>query len=174
MWIYVKRYIYASFLVLALVLLSMQVIGVSNPYWYDTSWHFRVNYTVNNSNYDRNFWPLEFDINFTDFIYQKNKDGTFDNESIRVIEHNSSGNVLFEHSFQFDEVSDFNITTNAAGTITLILNGTTYANQARYIYVYFDIVENTAKTPVTYSRITSSITGNLVKSSRKYCSSGIP
>ncbi|NOQ37847.1 hypothetical protein GQ472_03070 [archaeon] len=131
--------------------MSVQVTAASDSYWFNTSWHFRTNFTINNSNYDRDFWPVELDMNFTDLISQENKSGTFDNESIRVYEHNSTGYVLFEHPFQFDNATGFDASANAAGTLTFLLNGTTTANQVRYIYVYFDIVENGAKTPVSYS-----------------------
>ncbi|NOQ55829.1 MAG: hypothetical protein GQ477_03400 [Nanohaloarchaea archaeon] len=131
--------------------MAVPAFTVSNPYWFDTDWHFRTNLTINNSDYARDNWPIELDINFTDLLYQSGKNGTFDNESIRVIEHNSSGSVLFEHPFQFDDAIGFNNITNALGTITFLLNGTTTADQIRYVYVYFDIAENTVKTPVTYS-----------------------
>ncbi|MCK4808228.1 MAG: hypothetical protein KAS90_01265 [Candidatus Aenigmarchaeota archaeon] len=126
-------------------------MAASDPYWFDTSWHFRTNFTINNSNYDRDFWPVELDMNFTDLISLENKSGTFDSASVRVYEHNSTGYVLFEHPFQFDNASGFDASANAAGILTFLLNGTTTANQVRYIYVYFDIVENGAKTPVAYS-----------------------
>ena len=147
----VKCYASVFLIVLALIFLSVPVMAASDPYWFDTSWHFRTNFTINNSNYDRDFWPVELDLNFTDLISLENKSGTFDNESIRVYEHNSTGYVLFEHPFQFDNATGFDASSNAEGTLTFLLNGTTTANQVRYIYVYFDIVENGAKTPVSYS-----------------------
>ncbi len=146
----IKHYASGFLIVLALIFLSVQVTAASDPYWFNTSWHFRTNFTINNSDYDRDFWPVELDLNFTDIISLENKSGTFDNASIRVYEHNSTGYVLFEHPFQFDNATGFNVSVNAAGTLTFLLNGTTAANQVRYIYVYFDIVENGAKTPVTY------------------------
>ena len=141
---------YVLIIVLALIFSPITVIASSNSYWFDTSWHFRTNYTINNTDYDRYNWPIELDLNFTDIMSQSGKSGTFDNESIRVIEQNSSGHVLFEHPSQFDNAIGFNLSTNALGTLTFLLNGTTDANQVRYIYVYFDIVENTGKAPVTY------------------------
>ncbi|MBW6461423.1 MAG: hypothetical protein K0B07_00015 [DPANN group archaeon] len=130
---------------------SNSVMASFDSYWFDTDWHFRTNFTINNTDYDRDYWPVELDINFTDIMLQSGKNGTFDNESIRVIEHDFSGAVLFEHPFQFDNKIGFNVSTNAVGTIVFLLNGTTNANQIRYIYVYFDTVENTVKVPVSYS-----------------------
>ena len=142
---------YTAIAVLALMFFSTSVMAASDPYWFDTDWHFRTNFTINNTDYDRDYWPVELEINFTDIMLQSGKNGTFDNESIRVIEHNSFGAVLFEHPFQFDNQIGFNVSTNAIGTLVFLLNGTTTANQIRYIYVYFDIVENTVKAPVIYS-----------------------
>jgi len=145
-----KHYMRTFIIVLVLILLSIHVFAPSDPYWYDTSWHFRTNLTINNTNYDRSFWPIEFNINFTNLINQANRNGTFDSASIRVIEQNSSDYVLFEHPYQFENIIGFDSVTNAAGILIFVLNGTTSANQIRYINVYFDILENGVKTPVTY------------------------
>ncbi|MCK4967800.1 MAG: hypothetical protein KAS12_01980, partial [Candidatus Aenigmarchaeota archaeon] len=146
-----NKKVYAFILVLILILLSLKVFASTDPYWFDTSWHFRAEYSINNTNYDRDYWPIEMELNFTDIIYQANKNGTFDSASIRVIEHNSSGAVLYEQPFQFENATNFNSITNAAGVLTFLLNGTTTANQERYIYIYFDIEENGIKTPASYS-----------------------
>src|SRR6185436_17217063 len=40
--------------------------------------------------------------------------------------------------FQFDRAGDFNASTNAAGTIALLMKGNTDANAMRFYHVYFD------------------------------------
>ncbi|VVB60928.1 NPCBM-associated, NEW3 domain of alpha-galactosidase [uncultured archaeon] len=141
-------------LILAVALLSspLMVQAPSNNYWFDTSWHFRVNLTINNTNYDRDFWPIELSLNFTDLIRQAGKNGTFDYSSIRVVEQNSSGGVMYQMRYQFENASGFDVSTNAAGTLVFILNGTTAANQTRYATIYFDTIENGAKSPISFSR----------------------
>jgi hypothetical protein len=61
--------------------------------------------------YNRTDWPIEHAINFTDFNLQ----GAFDNNSVRVIEFNSTTNTSSEVVSQFDKDEDYDNATNAYG-----------------------------------------------------------
>ncbi|MCK4555143.1 MAG: hypothetical protein KAT83_00915, partial [Candidatus Aenigmarchaeota archaeon] len=144
-------------LVLAIVfiLLSLSTLSqtISTPTWWDTSWNYRVGVEVNTTDYSRFNWPVEVDFNFTDSLLQKGSSGTFDINSTRVVEHNSTGGVMYELASQFDTLAGYDAASNAVGTIIFILNGSNPQNTKRYFYIYFDIEENGAKSPASYSSI---------------------
>ncbi len=143
--------LFALVLAAALLASPLMVQAPANNYWFDTSWHFRVNFTISNTDYSRDYWPAELPMNFTDLIRQAGKNGTFDYASVRVVEQNSSGGVMHQLKYQLENSSDFSATANAAGTLVFVLNGTFAPNQARYVYVYFDILENGAKAPISFA-----------------------
>lgn len=140
----------ALVLAIALASSSLLVQAPANDYWFDTAWHFRVNFTISNTNYERADWPMEIPMNFTNMIKQAGKTGTFDYNSIRVYAENSSGGVTYQMPHQFENSSNFDIANNADGLLVFLLNGTTSVSEIRYISVYFDTEENGIKTPATY------------------------
>jgi uncharacterized membrane protein len=151
----IKRFVYALVAVvfLALLIASSQ----TNPQaygeeWWNGSWHYRVKITVNTSYYDRFEWPIEYEINFTSLLENLNITDTFDENSTRVVEVNSSGGVLYEMTSQFDKANDYDLNSNAAGTLIFILNGTTSSQTERWFYVYFDTLNDTKDSP-SYSSI---------------------
>ena len=72
---------------------------------------------VNSSYYDRANWPIEHEVNFTSFLSSLDKSETFNASSIRIYEQDSSGNILQEVSYQFDQASDYDASSNAKGTL---------------------------------------------------------
>lgn len=61
--------------------------------------------------------------------------------SLRVVEVDGSGQVINDSvPFQFDPAPGYNATTNARGTLVLLLAGQTPAGTSRRYQVYFDIV----------------------------------
>jgi uncharacterized membrane protein len=118
--------------------------------WWDNNWAFRVGLEINASSSVRTNWPVDYDINFTYLLQNLSMSGTFNINSTRVIEYTSSGNIIHEVPSQFDAGDGFNASTNAAGTVTFFLNGTTQANSKRYYFIYFDIAENGAKNQTGY------------------------
>ncbi len=120
------------------------------PKWWNVSWRHRVMLEINSTAYDRTDWPVEWDVNFTQLLNQLSDYGTFDNNSLRVIEHNSTGYILHEIPSQFDKADNYNASTNAVGTVVFLMNGTTGADTKRYFYLYFDTVENGAKQSPNY------------------------
>jgi len=143
--------LFAIIAAIALLSSAIMVNAPTDPYWLDTSWHFRINITINNTDNPRDFWPIELPINFTHLVYQNGKNGTFDSASIRVVETNSSGGILRNMTYQFENDSGFDAASNAAGTLIFVLNGTTAANETRRFQTYFDILENGAKSPVSFT-----------------------
>ena len=145
----------SKILVLAAAVMFLSISHLSQtigtPTWWDTSWNYRVGVEVNTTDYSRFNWPIEVDLNFTDLLLQKGSSGTFDINSTRVVEHNSTGGVMYEITSQFDSLSGYDAASNAVGTIIFLLNGTTAENTKRYFYIYFDIEENGAKSPASYS-----------------------
>lgn len=127
-----------------------------NDEWWNSSWNFRFKIEVNTGNYSRTDWPVEYAVNFTNILLNLNESGTFDNNSIRVIEYNLSGSALHEVISQFDPRESYNSSANAAGDLIFLLNGTTPNQTTRYFYVYFDVLENGQKPTRTYTTELSS------------------
>ncbi|MFH1107432.1 MAG: NEW3 domain-containing protein [Candidatus Micrarchaeota archaeon] len=126
-------------LILLLLLLPFSQNAAAVDEWYNNTWHYRLKLDINATNYDRVEWVVERDLNFTDLLRQLNFSGTsFDNNSVRVFEYNSSGGIKWEVPSQFDVLPGYNAYGNALGTLVFSLNGTTAANTSRLFYVYFD------------------------------------
>ncbi|ODS39172.1 MAG: hypothetical protein A7316_06335 [Candidatus Altiarchaeales archaeon WOR_SM1_86-2] len=123
-----------------------------NSSWWNISWAYRIPVSINAENYLRNDTPIEISLNFTELI-QIGFNGTFDENSVRVIEYDVSGNVLNEIDSQFDRSSGYNASTNAYGAVIWGINGTTSQDADRYYYIYFDILENEPKDAPSYTNI---------------------
>ncbi len=116
-----------------------------NDEWWNVSWHYRTRLEINSTQYDREDWPIEQQINFTDLL----PSGTFDINSTRVFEY-FSGSVLYEIPSQFEVAENYDAASNAIGTLVFLMNGTTNANTNRTFYVYYDTIENDAKENPNY------------------------
>ncbi len=132
--------------------------------WWDIKWHYRVGLEINNTGYNRTNWTIEYPVNFTQLLQNMSVTGAFDENSTRVIEYNSSGSILHEIPSQFDMGDNYNSISNAAGVIAFTMNGTTAANQKRYFYIYFDIIQNGNKTKPSYpTDLSYNYTGNVAE-----------
>lgn len=129
--------------------------------WWDNNWGFRIGLEINASKYDRYEWIVEYPINYTWLLQNVSSPGNFDINSTRVIEYTENGNVIREIPSQFDPEVDFNKTTNAAGTLTFIMNGTTPAFEKRYFFVYFDVEGDNKNQPSYPSEMTYYNTSDL-------------
>lgn len=98
--------------------------------WWNESWHFRVPVDVNSS-IERENVSVTVDINFTQILENNSVQGTFDSNSIRVVESNYSSPY------------DWNTSLNA-GNLTWVANGTVNSTNRRF-WIYFDILGNGAK-----------------------------
>lgn len=159
-----------------LMIASVVVLCLSNPArtsytdeWWNISWNHRVMLVVNSTAYDRTDWIIETNINFTGLLEQSGLSGTLDSNSVRVLEYNSLGNVSHEIPSQFDHGDNYNASTNAFGTILFAMNGTSTANSNRSFYVYYDLTENGAKSPGSYtSSLASSFDGRIASVNTSY------
>jgi uncharacterized membrane protein len=132
--------------------------------WWNVSWNYRFKLEINSTQYSRTDWPIEQRINFTELL----PSGTFDENSTRVFEYSSSGQILYEVTSQFDKDENFNPSNNAAGTLVFLMNGTTQANNKRTYYVYYDTIENGLKSPPNYPNLNYSWDGQIVNVNNSY------
>jgi hypothetical protein len=99
--------------------------------WWNTSWHYRRVYNITGVG------NVSFSINFTTLLKSLqivNK--TFDNTTISVVRYYSNGTMGVINKILFNESSKFHNRTNAAGTLTFTVPGSSLYG------VYFDVKEN--------------------------------
>jgi uncharacterized membrane protein len=159
-----------------LVIAAVLVLCLSNPArtaytdeWWNISWNHRIMLVVNSTAYDRADWIIETGINFTGLLEQSGLSGALDNNSIRVVEYDLLGNASHEIPSQFDPGENYNASTNAFGTLLFAMNGTSTADTNRSFYVYYDLAENGAKSPGSYtSSLASSFDGRIASVNTSY------
>ncbi len=118
--------------------------------WWNATWTYRIKISLYNHGVQLDDWPVEVDLNLTEVLRQINVEGTFDDNSTRVVEYNSTGGVMHPLPSQFDKDLHHNPATNAFGTLVFMANGTTPANYNRTFFMYFDIEENGLKEQPSY------------------------
>ena len=138
-----------KFVLLFLLLISISIVQASDEWW-NSTWHYRVKIEVNSTDYERKDWPIEIEINFTKLLEENGFYGRLDLNSPRLFEYGEDGKILYEVPSQFDTRDDFNASTNAAGILAFIMNGTTPAYQKRTYYLYFDTIEHGPKSAPEY------------------------
>lgn len=101
--------------------------------WWNTNWHYKLPINISFASEAENA-SVNVTLNFTALLEQVGDDDkTFDPNSIRVIEDS------YEHPHDWENE------TLTRGNVSWIANGTTPANTNRTFYVYFDVIENGAK-----------------------------
>ena len=105
------------------------------------NWHYKVPVIVDTGDYNRTDCVLSQTINISREI---GGFGTFDENSVRVIETLEDGTPQYESVSQGRWVNKDNL------DVTWLMNGTTPANTQRYYSIYFDIQENGIKNATTY------------------------
>ena len=108
--------------------------------WWDTLWGYRVAVTIDAAGYARADKVAEVAVNFTELLAEVGESSRFDPDSIRVVEVDGGNVTDDEVPFQFDRAGNFDPVGNAAGTLVIMLTGTTPAGAARHYHVYFDVV----------------------------------
>jgi len=102
--------------------------------WWNSNWNYRFSLTVDVDNYERTERPVEQYLNLTALLRHIGHNGTVIEDSLRVVELNSEGDVIDDRvPFQYDAMTD------TWGNLLFILTGTTSAGTSRYYDVYFDI-----------------------------------
>lgn len=114
--------------------------GSSNASWFNEDTRYRSSFTINSGSFARSNQPIDHAINFTDILGDVSASGSLIKNSIRVIETNAAGTAVVDSSvpFQFDQASDYNASSNAAGNLVVLVEGNTNASTTRYYQVYFD------------------------------------
>ncbi len=119
--------------VIALMVFFLSIIpSVISIGWWNTSWYFRIPVNVSSGSDQENASVNLEDINFTSLLENLGDSGTFDGNSIRVIEDSIS------LKYDFDNI------TYDAGNVTWIAEGSLNTTN-RTFYIYFDTIENEVK-----------------------------
>ncbi|MHA2407190.1 MAG: hypothetical protein ACXACA_02310, partial [Candidatus Ranarchaeia archaeon] len=120
--------------------------------WWNGDWRYRTFIEINATNHQLINTTIPITINFTAELEYIGVGGTFDEDSIRVIEQNqTSGEVLHELPSRFFKFANYSATDNAQGIVIFKLNGTTALDTKRSIFFYFDTTDGVPKTPPSYS-----------------------
>ena len=146
-----KAWLAASLMFVLLTVLFFARMNAEPRYedaWWNASWHYRMRIDVNTTNFSRENWPVEREMNFTAILNSLNVSGTFDPNSTK----NHSPDIVYKLKChcQFDLGDGFNASSNAYGELVFILNGTTQSSTARYFYLYFDTTENGNRSKGSY------------------------
>ncbi|MDD5688212.1 MAG: FG-GAP-like repeat-containing protein [Elusimicrobia bacterium] len=115
----------------------------------DPLYYVPVNVAV--GNYTRSDKPVEVAVNFTQYLTALSVSGSLNDQSLRVRETDSTGNTVINDSvvFQFDKDATYNAASNAIGTVTFMMSGTTNASATRYFRIFFDIDPSITKVNFT-------------------------
>ncbi|MEW6070374.1 MAG: right-handed parallel beta-helix repeat-containing protein, partial [Candidatus Thermoplasmatota archaeon] len=107
-------------------------------------WHYRIPIVVDSGDYNRRDCILTQEVNITKEI---GGFGTFDGNSVIVIETNETGIPISEVTSQYERLD-----TNSIA-VTWIMNGFTPAHTKRYYSIYFDILEYEPKEAPQYEEL---------------------
>jgi len=108
--------------------------------WGDPVRPYRVGLTVGAAGFERNDAAAELRLNFTSLLDSLGVPSPFDAASLRLAEVNAQGGIVVTSvPFQFDPDSNYDASTNAAGTFVLLMAGTTLPSGERYYHLYFDV-----------------------------------
>jgi len=160
-----------------------EIVQLNSPYsWWNNTWTYRFPIKVDPLFRNRTGIYVTERINFSQKIAELGFTGTFDTDSIRVVEHFENGTVVV---FNSSEGSDkkylqpynnwqepgFSATENAAYRVKWKVNGQIDANRKRIYLVYFDIEENGLKPAISYSLNHSQIIASMTEqNNRNYIS----
>lgn len=141
----------------ALLLLLLFYPAFARLEWWDSDWDYRSCVEVNSTDYEREYWPVEYTVNLTKEFQASGGSGQINATSLRLIEQDtSSGSSLWEVPHQLDRGTGFSTATNFQGTLVWILNGTTAAQDVRTYCLYYD---NDTKPAPAYTNMSYSWDG---------------
>jgi hypothetical protein len=104
--------------------------------WKENNYKYRSLIRVGAAGYERQDKPVEIEINFSRLLRRLGESSSIDPQRVALYEQQKGG--LTPVPFQFDRDKDFQSRTNAKGTLTFILGGTTLPMQVRCFELYFD------------------------------------
>jgi len=103
--------------------------------WKDNNYKYRTLIKVGAAGYKRQDKPVEIEIDFSKLLRQLEKSDSIDPQQVSLYEQQKGG--LTPVPFQFDRDNDFNFRTDAKGSLTFILDGSTSPQQVRHFELYF-------------------------------------
>lgn len=112
----------------------------ANAGWWDSAWAYRASVEVAAAGYARQEKVADVAINFTDLLDQVGEGSRFDPDSLRVLEVDGATILDDAVPFQFDRAANYDPSSNAAGTLVILLTGATADTETRAYHVYFDVV----------------------------------
>lgn len=127
-------------LLVVLISWSLQLAPaqVGGPWW-NAQWHYRLPVAAGANGFTRTNKVVNFPVNFTTVLDSLGSSGPFNDQSVRVIEVDGSGDAIDTSTvFQFDHDPTYDPFTNANGTVVVIMSGTTNPASTRNFHVYFD------------------------------------
>ena len=148
---------------------TIKVVTVSDDYyqdkivrltpayeWLNTSWKYRLPYTINATPYDRTDKEVYALINFTQKMQELGVSGKLDINSIRIVSYLPNGSLKTYDSgatgderylvpFKAYPADGVDAIDNALFYLRWKHEGTLSAEKTATYYVYFDIIENGAK-----------------------------
>lgn len=130
--------------------------------WWSATRRFRLPVEIKANGYQRINKPAEVEVNFTQLLNALGQASPFSENSLRVIEVSNTGAILDTTvRFQFDKEPGYNASSNARGTVSLLMGGTTAPNASRYFHVYFETLAGGSFTlPSMSSQVT--VTDNVM------------
>ncbi len=134
--------------------LQLATAQVGGPWW-KTQWHYRLPVAAAANGFTRTSKVVNFPVNFTTLLTTLGASGALNDQSVRVIEVDGSGNAIDTSStYQFDHDPAYNATTNASGTVVVMMSGTTTSSATRNFHIYFDTAPSGFTLPTFTSRVT--------------------
>lgn len=126
-----------SFIPLILLFLTLSALAETDgDSWAFPDRDYRLRLSVEANGITRTNKIAEFDIDFATQLANVGAVGSFDEDSLRVVEVDGNGVALDTAvPFQFDNGT---VADTADGTLIFLLNGTTASNTTRTYHVYYD------------------------------------
>ena len=121
----------------ACILFCLLLAGASPAFAFMQT--YSVSIDVDAGTADREDKPVDLNVDLTEFLTVI--PGTLDPATLQVVEVDGVGASLNESVlFQFDPDPAFDPTTNAAGNLVFLMDGTTAAGTTRHYRLAFDLV----------------------------------
>ncbi|MBA7668949.1 hypothetical protein ES703_77069 [subsurface metagenome] len=141
---WVKRTVLLAFTFFLTFNINTTSAGQSVRRWWNSNWNYRISLTVDVGSYERTEKPVEQYLNLTALLRRIGRSGIVIEDSLRVVEVNSDGDVIDDRvPFQYEAMTD------TWGNLVFILTGTTPAGAHRYYDVYFDTAGTFTPTAVS-------------------------
>lgn len=127
-----------TLLMLAVTMAADRPMDKAELPWHDAASPLRVVVEIASGDVARHDRPAEIELNFTQIAKATGQTLRFDPKALQAVEVTAAGEVRRgDVPLQFDKAETFDAATNAAGTVTLILEGRMAKGAVRRFVVYF-------------------------------------